>query len=483
MRLEPFQRKFLLDVYDNPHGTRRAILSIARKNGKSALIAAILLAHLVGPEAKLNAQIVSGARSREQAAVVFNLAEKMAQLSPTLRGLIRVVPSGKRLIGLAMNTEYRALAAEGSTAHGLSPVLAILDELGQVKGPSDAFVDAIVTGQGAHDAPLLVAISTQAPTDADMLSIWIDDAEAAGDVHTVCHLYAADKEAALDDEAAWLAANPALGVFRSRADLAEQAARAVRLPSDENTFRNLGLNQRVTVHSPFIARGIWQANGGEPDDRAFIEGDVFGGLDLSQTTDLTALVLRAKWQGQIHVKAFFWMAGDLVDDRTRLDRAPYSTWAKQGFLRTTPGKAIDYGWLAADLATICAGLNVKAIAFDRYGMQSLQRHLDDADVTLPLLEWGQGYKSMSPAITALEIALLHEWILHGNHPVLTMCASNAVVIRDPAGNRKLDKSKSTGRIDGMVALAMAEGAAVMHEVTDAAPLSPWDDPAYKLGGA
>ena len=133
--LAEFQKQFLRDVYDNPNGTRRAILSIARKNGKSGLIAGLLLAHLVGPEAKQNSQIVSGAMSREQSALVFSLASKMVMQSPKLSSLVRIIPSGKRLLGLPLNTEYKALAADGKTAHGLSPVLAILDEIGQVRGP------------------------------------------------------------------------------------------------------------------------------------------------------------------------------------------------------------------------------------------------------------------------------------------------------------------------------------------------------------
>src|SRR3546814_2383017 len=131
----------------------------------------MVLAHIVGPEARLNAQIVSGARSRDQAALVFNLAWKMSQLSPELTKLIRVIPSGKRLIGLPMNVEYKALAAEGKTAHGLSPVVVILDELGQVRGSQDPFVEALETAQGAYDDGLQLVISTQAPTDADMLSV------------------------------------------------------------------------------------------------------------------------------------------------------------------------------------------------------------------------------------------------------------------------------------------------------------------------
>ena len=145
IKLMKFQRKFILDVFDNPHGTSRAYLSVARKNGKSALIAAILLAHLVGPEARQNSQIISGARSRDQASLVFKLAEKMVRLSPDLSKIVRIVPSQKMLVGLICNVEFKAISAESGTAHGLSPVLAILDEVGQVRGPHDAFIEAIET--------------------------------------------------------------------------------------------------------------------------------------------------------------------------------------------------------------------------------------------------------------------------------------------------------------------------------------------------
>ena len=478
IKLAEFQRKFILDVYDNPAGTRRAYLAIARKNGKSALIACLLLAHLVGPEAKLNSQLVSGARSRDQAALVFALASKMVQLSPELSKLVRIVPSGKRLIGLTMNTEFKALAAEGSTAHGLSPVFAILDEVGQVKGPQDDFVDAITTAQGAHDDPLLVAISTQAPTDADLFSVWLDDAERSADPSIVCHVYAAPEGCELDDEAAWKAANPALDLFRSRRDVEEQAAQAKRMPAAENTFRVLTLNQRVNMVSAFVSPGVWKLGNAAPDE---LDGLVYGGLDLSATTDLTAFLMTCRKNGLLHVRAEFWMPQDSVAEATRRDRAPYDVWVKQGFLRTTPGKVIDYDFVARDIGAICSGLTIGKVGFDRWRMDRMKGALERQGVELPLESFGQGYVSMSPALDALEADLLNGIVRHGGHPVLAMCAANAVAVPDPAGNRKLDKSKATGRIDGMVALAMAEGVEAMS--IEAAPFSPWDDPAFSLSGA
>jgi len=460
-----FQRQFILAIYDNPERTRKAFLSIARKNGKTALIAGIMLAHLVGPESRRNSQIVSGARSREQASQVFNYAAKMVQLSPELSGIVRIVPSGKRLIGLPLNVEYRALSAEGRTAHGLSPVLAILDEVGQVRGPQDDFVDAITTAQGAHADPLLIAISTQAATDADLFSVWLDDAKVSGNRQIVSHVHAAPDGCDLLDEAAWRAANPALGLFRSLDDLAGQAHDAQRMPSAENTFRNLCLNQRVSVVSPFISVDVWQSCGGSVLD--FGTSPVWAGVDLSARTDLTALVLIARIAGVWHVKPHFWTPEAGLIERSKRDRVAYDVWAKQGYLHTTPGSTVDYEFVASDIAAITANLNLQSMAFDRWRIDILRKELDTIGADVPLVEYGQGYKDMSPALDALEAELLNGRVAHGGHPVLRMCAANAVVAKDAAGNRKLDKSKATGRIDGMVAMAMAFG--VAEKQTEEAP--------------
>ena len=457
--LADFQKDFIRAVYDNPHGTRRAILSVSRKNGKSGLVAALLLAHLIGPEAKLNSQIVSGAMSRDQAALVFDAAAKMVQLNPKLSKLVRIIPSGKRLIGLPLNTEYKALAADGKTAHGLSPSLAILDETGQVRGPQSDFIDAITTSQGAHAEPLLIAISTQAASDADLLSIWIDDAKASNDPRIVCHLHAAPAGCELMDESAWKAANPALGVFRNRDDLREQLTQAQRMPSMENSARNLLLNQRVSTESPFVSPDVWKGCALSPKMDA-VDGPVFAGLDLSARTDLTALVIVGKVDGVWQVQPHFWTPEQGIHDRSKRDRAPYDVWAKQGFLYTTAGATVDYEIVAQDMAAILAGLDAQAIAYDRWRIDLLKKELERVGCDLPLVPWGQGYKDMAPALDALEAELLNQRIAHGMHPVLTMCAANAVVTKDPTGARKLDKSRATGRIDGMQALAMAIGVAV-----------------------
>lgn len=476
IRLAAFQEAFYYAVYDNAVPTKTAILSMARKNSKTATIATVVLVHLVGPEAKLNSRINSGARSRKQASEVYNYAAKMVALSSSLSRIVRPVPSAKRLIGLPMNVEYEALSAEGKTAHGGSPILAIVDEAGQIKGPQDDFYDALTTGQGAYDDALLIIISTQAPTDADLLSVLIDDAIRSQDRSIVCHLYTAPENCELTDRKAWAAANPAMGLFRSEADVANNAEKASRMPATEPSFRVLFLNQRVNMVAAFVSPAVWKAGNGpvEPLGDAF----TFGGLDLSATTDLTSFVLTQRIGELVHVHPYFWMPHDSVVEASKRDRAPYDLWVREGLIRTTPGRVIDYAFVARDVAEICAPLNIGKIGFDRWRMDRMQRELDAIGVTLPLEPFGQGYASMTPALDALEADLLAERVKHGGNAPLTMCAANAVESRDAAGNRKLDKAKATGRIDGMVALAMAEGVEAM--MTEPTIVSPWDDPDFCL---
>jgi phage terminase large subunit-like protein len=461
MLLDEFQKAWILEVYDNPAGTSLAILSIGKKNGKTGLIAAIVLCHVAGPEAVQNSQIVSGAMSREQAGLVFDYATKMCRLSPKLDRVIRIVPSRKRLYGLARNVEFRALAADAKRTQGISPLVAILDEVGQVRGPKSEFVDAIMTAQGAYDDALLLVISTQAAGDVDLLSSIIDDARAEPkDPHTVCHVYEAPKDCAVLDERAWAAANPALGTFRSLTDMRKLAEKADRMPSFTSTFRNLNLNQRVETTSPFVSRDTWKRGSVDlvPYDRTY---PVWAGLDLSSISDLTALI--AIWQaaGRWNVAAKFWAPEIGLLDRAKRDKAQYDVWAQQGFLTLTPGATVDYDFVAENILEMAADWNLQALGFDRWRIDVFKAALSRQEAPAAFIEkmkpFGQGFQSMSPALDTMEAELLNGRIAHAGNPLLTMCAMNARVVKDPAHNRKLDKMKSTGRIDGLQALAIAFG--------------------------
>lgn len=472
MVLDEFQREWILAVYDNPEVTELAILSIAKKNGKTGLIASILLCHIAGPEAVQNSQIVCGAMSRDQAAIVFDYAAKMVRLSATLSRLVRIVASRKRMYGLALNVEFRALAADAKRTQGISPLLAILDEVGQVKGPKSDFVDAITTAQGAYDRALMIIISTQAASDLDLLSILIDDAKTGEDVHTVCRVYEAAKDCPVADEKEWARANPALGSFRSYTDLKKLAEKARRIPSFTPTFRNLNLNQRVESTSPFITFEIWQKGAVDlvPHDGMY---PVWAGLDLSAINDLTAWVGIWKAAGRWNMAARFWAPKVGLLERVKRDKVPYDVWADQGFLTLTPGPTVDYDFVAAELLEMSAGMNLQACGFDRWRIEIFKAALkrqESPDAFVELMKpFGQGFQSMAPAMDSLETEFLQSRIAHGSHPILTMCFANAVVVKDEAGNRKLTKRKSTGRIDGAVAALIAAGAAAENMQADATP--------------
>lgn len=462
LHLYPFQEAFIYSVLDNPAGTRKAILSMARKNGKSALISCLLLSYIFGPEAVKNSQIVSGALSKEQASLIFKLARKMIVQIPDWSDHVNIIPSQKILEGKALGVDYKSLASEGSTTMGISPIVILSDESGQIIGPTSDFISALETSQGAYDNPLFVHLSTQAPTDNDLLSREIDGAISSQDPHTVCHVYAADPDCDLMDREQWKKANPALGIFRSEKDLEEQLKEALNMPSKENAARNLLLNQRISMDSPFVSKAVWQSNGDKP---ASLRGKkVYGGLDLSSVSDLTGLVLEDV-EGNLEVRA--WLPKEGIIEKAKADRVPYDVWAREGLLTLTPGKAIEYEWVAHELRRVFNEYDVQQINFDRYNMKFLRPWLEKAGFTAKELEkfneFGQGVVSMSPALRALESSLLQGQIKHGNHPILTMCMGNCVVEHDAAGNRKFTKKKSTGRIDLAVCLAMAEDARSAHK--------------------
>lgn len=467
--LRDWQRDILRRIYDNQAGTRRAILSFGRKNGKTALAACLVLLHLCGPEARRNSELCSAAQSRSQAALLFSLAAKMVRLHPDLRAAVTIRDTVKQLACGELGTRYEALAAEASTAYGRSPALIVHDELGQVRGPVSPLYEALETATGAQQNPLSIVISTQAATDDDLLSLLIDDALAGHDPRTVAVIYTAPSDMDPFSEAAIRAANPAFGDFQNAEETLAMAAAAARLPSRESYYRNLVLNQRVEGGEEFIPRAAWTQCGGEPVEFGR-NVEVFGGLDLSAVADLTAFVAVARVGAVWHVRPTFWIPGAGLRERSEADRVPFDVWARTGAIQTTPGHTVEYEFVAAWLAEFCATHTVRRIAFDRWNWRHLRPWLARAGFHDDLLEgeravfvpFGQGYQSMSPALRALESAVLEGNLRHGGHPVLNMCLDSVAIAQDPAGNRKFVKRRANGRIDGMVALAMALGVAAEY---------------------
>lgn len=464
VKLTTKQKSWVRLIYDSP--TRRFILSMGRKNAKTAFTSFLLLLHLAGPEARPNSQLYSSAQSKEQASLLFELAAKVVRMSPDLSSVINLRDTKKEMICPELGAVYTALSADAKTKFGMSPCFLVHDELGQVKGPTFDLYESLETACAAHDNPLSIIISTQAATDADLLSLLIDEGLTGADPRTKVVLYTAPMDLDPFSEEAIRAANPHFDDFMSKDEVLDQADQARRMPTRENSYRNLILNQRVEAQTPFISRAIWLENAIEPDP---MEGrEVWGGLDLSSVSDLTALVL-ATAEGDI--KPVFWLPAEGLERKSKQDRVPYDVWAREGYLNTTPGRSIEYEFVAQYLRDVFDTYIVRGIAFDRWNMRHLRPWLERAGFSPEELElfkpFGQGFGDMSPAVRELESKLLQTKLRHGAHPVLTMCAANAITVSDPAGNRKFTKQKASGRIDGMVALAMALG--VMPDVSEPAP--------------
>ena len=474
MRLRPFQWNFIKAVYtEKPDGSRpirTAVLSMGRKNGKTQLAAALALCHLLGPEAEPRGEVYSAALTRDQASKLF--AEMVAILTehPELDDRVNIVRFTKIievLSGDGKGSIYQALSADADSKLGLSPSFVVYDELGSA--PNRKLYDALDTATGARDNPLLMAISTQAAADHHVFSEMVDYGlkVQAGDVddpsfHLTLHAAAQDADPWNADT--WAVANPALGDFLSLENVQRMASQAQLVPSKESAFRNLILNQRVSAEARFIHRAEWDLCA-TPVDREALHGrPCWAGLDLGGTRDLTAAVfVFPREDGHIDVLPFHFMPENNIEGRSDEDRVPYDLWARQGHITLIPGATIDPSYIAHFMMQMSETYDVQSIAFDRWRIEDLKRELGLLGGALPLSSHGQGFKDMSLAVDALERSVAERKLRHGGNPVLTMCASNAVVTRDPAGGRKLDKSKARGRIDGLVALAMALNVAKPQE--------------------
>jgi phage terminase large subunit-like protein len=361
----------------------------------------------------------------------------------------------KSIEDLETGSVYTALSREAKTKMGLSPSFTVYDELGSTG--DRALYDAMDSAMGARKNPLMLVISTQAADDHAPMSRLIDYGLRvnAGDIidptfHLKLHCAPDDADPWVFET--WKLANPALGDFRSLEDVQRLAQQAQKMPTQEASFRNLILNQRVAAETRFIERSEWTACAGKPEIP--LGSECHAALDLGMTRDLSALILiHEDAEHQFHVQPYFWLPGD-VRARAEEDKVPYDVWVREGLI-TPIGAATDPRVIALKIAELNGKYRITSLAFDRWRIADLKRELDTIGCPITLAEHGQGFKQMSPAVDILERMVVNHRIRHGGHPVLTWNAYNAVVTRDPAGGRKLDKAKSIGRIDGLVALAMA----------------------------
>ncbi len=481
--LEPSQAFIVGSIFgwkraDGFRRFRSAYIEQGKGNGKSPMVAGIGLAMLVADQ-EPRAEVYAFATKKDQAQIMFRDAIAMVEQSPELAAALKT-SGGKgmewNLADLQTASFFRPVSSEDAQS-GPRPHCAIGDEIHEHK--SGLMIEMMRAGFKFRRQPLLLMITNSGHNRnsvcwekhtyaAEVCAGTREDDEFFG---YVCALD--DGDDPLSDESCWVKANPLLDISVTREFLRGQVREALGMPSKESSVRRLHFCQWVESENPVLSGPLWLAAGEAYDDELLVGRECYGGLDLSSTTDLTAFVLLfaptetdPKWRQ----RSWFWLPADNLTDKAAKDKVPYEVWRAAGFLETTKGAAVNKMWVLAHLVRCASRYDVRSIGFDRWRIEDFKALMADEGVDLPLEPFGQGFQSMSPALEEYERMLISGELRHDMNPVMTWNVASAIADTDPAGNRKLTKARSTGRIDGFVAALMAAGMTSKRE----------DQPAYQV---
>ena len=456
-----WQERIIRDLFGviKPNGYRQfntAYIEIPKKNGKSELAAAVALLLTCG-DGEERAEVYGCAADRQQAAIVFDVATDMVRMCPALNKRLKILTSQKRIVYVPTNSFYQVLSAEAYSKHGFNIHGVVFDELHTQ--PNRKLFDVMTKGSGdARMQPLYFLITT-AGTDTN--SICYEQHQKAQDIlegrkidktfYPV--IYGAPDDADWTSPEVWKNSNPSLGETIGMDKVEAACESAKQNPGEENAFRQLRLNQWVKQTVRWMPMHKWDSCKVDFDE-SLLEGRVcYGGLDLSSTTDITAFVLvfpPTDEDDHYYILPYFWLPEETLDRR---DHVPYDLWERQGYLMTTEGNVVHYGFIENFIDELGTRFNIREIAFDRWGAVQMSQNLEGLGFTL--VQFGQGYRDMSPPTKELMKLTLEQKIAHNGHPVLRWNMDNIFIKRDPAGNIKPDKEKSTEKIDGAVAMIMA----------------------------
>lgn len=447
---------------------RVAYIETAKGSGKSPLAAGVGMKGLVA-DSEPRAEIYSAATKKDQAMILFRDAVAMVDQSPELSKRLQKSGTGERCWNLAYMAQgafFRPISSDDGQS-GPRPHIGLIDELHEHK--TNTVVEMMRAGTKSRRQAMIFMITNAGHNR--MGPCWgyheYGAKVAAGDVVDeafftfICSLDEGDDPFA--DESCWAKANPSL----QDADLPgikyirEQVVEAKGMPSKESIVRRLNFCQWTDAESPWISGEVWRGAQQDFDWRDLRGRRAVAGLDLSSTTDLTGLVFLVEpiekgepWK----LVPFAWAPEIELQRKEDTDRVPYVRWKAEGYLDTTPGRAISKRNVLQKLSAMCEFFDVLLVGYDRWRIEDLLRMASDEGISLPEMKpVGQGYKDFSPAIETFERMLLNGEIVHAGHKVLDWCMSNAVIEQDGAENRKLSKDKATGRIDLAVAAVMAAG--------------------------
>lgn len=461
--LLPWQEQIVRDIFgivraDGKRQFLTAYVEIPKKQGKSELAAAIAL-YLLYADGEASAEVYGAACDRNQASIVFDVAKQMVMKSPALMKRSKIAAATKRIVNYSNAGFYQVLSAETGTKHGLNVSGLVFDEIHAQ--PNRKLYDVLTKGSGdAREQPLFFIITT---AGTDKQSICYELHTKALDImngrkndstfYPVVYGLAEGDD--WNDEANWYKANPSLGHTIAIERVREAYKNALENPVEENVFKQLRLNMWTNSTVVWIPEHIYD-KGNSPIDIDSLAGrDCYAGLDLASTSDITAFVLvfppRSEDEKYI-VLPFFWLPEDTLELRCRRDHVLYDVWERQGYIHTTEGNVIHYGFIERFIEDLGKKYHIKEIAYDRWNATQMVQNLEDEGFTM--VPFGQGFKDMSPPSKELYKLLMEGSIVHGGNPVLKWMAQNVVMRQDPAGNIKPDKERSVEKIDGIVALIM-----------------------------
>jgi phage terminase large subunit-like protein len=482
--LEPWQQ-FILWVlfgWKRSDGTRRfreAYVELGRKNGKSTKAAGIGL-YLLCADGEPGAEVYCAATKKDQARIVFTEAERMRKASPWLAKRIKKFRDNMNIEGTA--SKFEPLGSDEDTLDGLNPHGAIVDELHAHK--TRAVLDVLTTAMGSRRQPLLFEITTAGFNKESVCWKQHEYAEKVleginGDDSFFGFIATLDEGDDWEDEKNWPKANPNLGVSVKLDDLRRLANKAKQDPASLNSFLRLRLNVWTQQDTRWMPMDKWNLCVGHSLKlrdakvlRAEVEQQLAGrmcyaGLDLSSKIDLTALVFLfppteddALWT----ILPYFYMPENNVARRVKEDRVQYDVWIREGFITATEGNVVDYEIVEDEVLRARKRFDLRELAFDSWNAQATANRLAKDDVLM--VEFGQGYKSMSEPTKEVMKLVLEKKLAHLANPVLRWNMSNIVIKSDEAGNLKPNKDKSSEKIDGAVALIMALGRAIAHPSED-----------------
>jgi phage terminase large subunit-like protein len=445
---------------------RVAWIEIARKNGKSELLAGIALVLLVADDEE-GAEVYGCAKDRDQARKVYDVAERMVELSPLLSRRLRIYKQTKRIVDERTGSYYEVVAADAAGNLGHNPHGIIFDEV--LTQPSAELWDAFRSSMGTRDQALMIAATTAGNDPTGFCSAEHDYCERVLrdprlDRRRFAYIRNTPMEADWRDEANWYYANPALGTFLSIEALRDEAREAELAPAKQNTFRQFRLNQWVQQTSRWLDLRAWDATAGLVVEEDLVGSDTWGGLDLATTTDLAALcwTFRTGTDEEEYAAIWrFWLPEARVSDLNNRTAGRMAVWIREGFVTVTPGEVIDYASIKHTIETDGSRFRIREVAYDRWGMAQLQTELGEEGLTV--VPFGQNFASMSSPTREWERLILERKYRHGGNPVMRWMVDNVVVRQDPAGNIKIDKMRSHEKVDGPVAAVMALDRALRYE--------------------